>query len=342
MNLQSTHQLNQFSGIDNVNVPTDLEQINDSGHTYFFQKAENLDLTNKKNMRRRDGYRIVASLTDLHSLWSDGDNCFFMDADKLYRLNADMTHTLLLPGFALRPMNYAMVYGKCYFTNGSEIGWIDDNGVSALPSPTDNFKQPMPPGHLLEFYNQSLYVAVGNILYCSDPTIPAQYDIRHGLIPFKSKITMLKAVDDGLWVSDSEKIYFLQGSTNRDFTVLNRMNVPVLERSAVTIDGRYLGTDSVGKSILMLTSRGICIGSNGGNFLIPTKDRYHGSEFFIVRDAYVRISDNRFQYLVMGYHYPSGESMELQFKFPAPSLDATVNPSWNLPLLHIQMKATTA
>lgn len=342
MKLRASHKLDQFGGIDNVNVPTDMELINDFGHTYYFQQSENFDLTNKKNMRRRDGYHVIASLSDLHSLWSAGDNCFFMDGDKLYRLNRDMTYTLLLSGFALLPMNYASVYGKTYFTNTSEIGWIDDDGVSALPTPSDVFKLSMPPGHLMEFYNQCLYIAVGNIVYCSDPTLPAQYDYRHGLIPFNNKVTMLKAVDDGLWISDSEGIYFLNGSSARDFSVINRMAVPVIERSAVVIDGRFLGTDSVGKSVLMLTAQGICIGSSGGNFLVPTENRYHGSEYFIVHDASVRITADRFQYLVMGYHYPSGETIALQAGFQIPSLDATGNPTWTIPPLQVQITMTNS
>jgi len=342
MKLQPSHKLDQFGGIDNVNIPTELEQVNDAGHTYFFQRAENFDLTNKRNMRRRDGYRVLSSHTNLHSLWAHGDNCFFMDGDKLYRLNADFTTTLLLDDFALTPMNYQQVYGKTYFTNGSEIGWIDEDGVSPLPTTTDEFKLTMPPGHLMEFYNQVLYVAVGNIVYCSDPLFPAQYDFRRGLIPFESRITMLKAVDDGLWVSDSEGIYFLNGSTVYDFSSQSRQVSPVIERSAVVIDGRFLGTDSNAKTVIMLTPSGICLGSNGGNFLVPTGDRYHGSEFFIVESAFVRISNDRYQYLVMGRYYQSGAPIELLAGFQVLSMDSEMNNTWSLPFLQVQLTATFA
>lgn len=342
MDLRATHKLDRFGGIDNVNIPTDMEQVNDAGHSYFFQSALNFDMTNKRHLRRRDGYRPLHTfLTDkLHSIWAHVNDCFFMAGEALYRLNADMSYTQILDGFGSNPMNYAEVYGKIYFTNTSEIGWIDSNGVSPLPSPTENFKVSMPAGHLMEFYNQVLYVAVGNIIYCSDPTFPGQYDYRHGLIPFKSRITMLKAAGDGLWVSDSENIYFLNGSTVRDFVTAHKQSTPVIERSAVEIDGRYLGTDAVGKSVIMLTSAGICIGSSGGNFLIPTAERYHGSEYFIVHDAFVRLSANRYQYLVMGHDYQSGAEMDLLAGFQVPSLESEMNHTWSLPFLQVHMTAT--
>jgi len=342
MELKSTHKLDQFAGIDNVNLLTDMEQVNDQGHKYYFASAVNFDLTNKRDMRRRDGYRLLHDfgLPDVHSIWSFKDDCFFMVGDSLYRLNSNLTYTLLLGGFGISPMNYAEVYGKYYFTNTTEIGRIDSNGISAIPSPTDNFKVKMPAGHLMEWYNQCLYIAVGNIIYCSDPTFPGQYDYRHGLLPFNSRITMLKAVTDGLWVSDSENIYFLGGDTVLNFSTSHKQKVPVIERSAAVIDGRYLGTDSVGKSVLMLTTAGICIGSSGGNFLVPTADRYHGSKYFVAYDASVRISQDRYQYLVMGYDYQSGAAMDILAGFQVPSLSSEMNHRMSLPLLQVQFTAT--
>jgi hypothetical protein len=200
----------------------------------------------------------------------------------------------------------------------------------------------MPAGHLMEFYNQVVYVAVGNLIYCSDPTFPAQYDYRKGIIPFKSRITMLKAVDDGLWISDSESIYFLNGSTIWDFSFQPRQASPVIERSATTIDGRFLGTDSNSKSVIMLTPSGICLGANGGNFLTPTADRYHGSNFFIVEDAFVRITNDRYQYLVMGHDYQSGAPIELLAGFQVPSMESEMYHPWSLPFLQVQFTAIFA
>jgi hypothetical protein len=343
MNLRATHKLDRFGGIDNVNIPTEMEQVNDAGHSYFFQSAVNFDMTNKRHMRRRDGYRLLYDFTvaQLHSLWSHGNDCFFMAGDGLYRLNDDMSHTLILGGFSSNPMNFASVYGRIYFTNTTDIGWIDSNNISSLSTPTENFKLPMPSGHLMEFYNQVLYVAVGNIIYCSDPSLPEQYDYRHGLIPLQSRVTMLKACDDGLWISDSTGIYFLNGNTIYDFAFQHRMEHPVIERSAVSINGRFLGTDSVGQSVIMLTSVGICIGSNGGNFLMATADRYHGSDHFVVFDAAVRITPDRYQYLIMGYDYLENIPMELQVGLEYPLVSLEANHTWYLPSLQILMTATS-
>lgn len=340
MKLIASHKINRFGGIDNVNLPTDMEQVNDAGHAYYFAEAINFDMTNSRNMVRRDGYAVVHSFTSPHSLWSDEDDCFLMDGGTLYRINNDMSHSTLIVGLATTPMNYVAAYGETYFTNTVNIGRVNNNTVSSLTSATEPFKATMPAGHLIEFYNHCLYVAKGNIIYCSDPTILDQYDIRHGMIPFLSRITMLKAVEDGLWISDSENIYFLGGESFLGFNVTHKTAYPVVERSAAKIDGKHLGTDAIGTSVLMLTTEGICIGSNGGQFLCPTGERYHGSQYFVVHNSFIRISDNKYQYIIMGYDYQSGEAIHLATGFQSLESSSELNHTWALPLLQVNITAT--
>ena len=340
MKLIASHKINRFGGIDNVNLPTDMEQIDDTGHTYYFQSMNNFDITNKRTIQRRNGFHVIHSFDSLHSLWSDGNNCFFMNQNSIYKLNQDMTYTVLSSGFGPRRMNYAAAYNKIYFTNETEIGYIEENTVISLSLPSDSFKLSMPPGHLIEFYNHCLYVAVGNIVYCSDPTVLSQYDERYGLIPFKQRITMLKAVDDGLWISDANNIYFLSGNNITDFSVSVKTDYGVKERSAIEIDNTFVGIDAVGKSVVMLTNHGIVIGSNGGQFLIPTQNHYHGSDFFVVYDAFIEKTDNIYQYLIMGYDYQSGEPFELLAGLQILQTTSELNHIWALPFLQLKLTAT--
>jgi hypothetical protein len=321
-----------------------MEQVNNEGHAYYFFEANNFDMKNNRNLIRRDGFRVLHHYPNntLHSLWSHNDNCFFMKDDGLYRLDSAWNLILLQNGFNQQVMNYTYGYDKIFFTNNTTIGYIEGNTLSFLPPAVDLFKRSMPAGHLIECYNHCLYVAVGNIIYCSDPTYLFQYDIRHNLLTFPSRITMLKAVDDGLWVSDMENIYFLNGSTFFDFSLLHRMNTSVFERSATTIDGSFLGTDSVGLSVLMLTAVGLGIGSNGGTLLTPTSGRYQGSKDFMVYDAGIRITENKYQYIIMGYDYNLDELINIQAGFQIPSMESEFNHVWTLPLLQVNMNAITS
>ena len=87
MKLISSHKINKFGGVDNVNQLLHLqESTKDLGRIHYLLSAENVDLDDERRITRRDGYRTVLSMgNDLHSLWSDGENCFFISGTTLYR-----------------------------------------------------------------------------------------------------------------------------------------------------------------------------------------------------------------------------------------------------------------
>lgn len=345
MDLTPTHKLEQFGGIDNVQLPTARQATTQAGVIYYLNRAEGVDLGNRRNLERRDGFRSVATVaaTWTHSLWSDNDEiCLYMADDKMYRLHTDFSSTLLDSGFDLRRMNYAKVGWNVYFTNGSEIGCFESGVVRALTVPTEAFKERMRPGHLMAYYNHSLYVAVNNVLYCSDPVFVEQYDIRKGLIPFPSRITMLSPVLDGLWVSDSKNVYFLQGANMYDFQTIPKATYPALERSAVNTDTVYLSGDNTSQCVVFSTTQGICVGFSGGSFVNQTIDRYHIPKTFIPSDAFMRIRGDKYQYLVMGIDVASGQAMEIVTRLPLADTTMVHNRAWDLPTFIVEIRGTTA
>jgi hypothetical protein len=345
MDLTPTHKLEQFGGIDNVHLPTARQAATQTGMITFLNRAEGVDLGNRRNLERRDGYRTVRTISGqwVHSLWSNGDNiALVMSDDKMLRLNVDLTTTILMTGFALRRMSFVQAGLNIYFTNGVEIGCYDDNGVRALATPTDPFKAALKPGHIIEYYNHTLYTAVNNVLYCSDPVFIEQYDIRRGLIPFPSRITMVKAVEDGLWVSDLSRVYFLQGTNMYDFQTIRKSSYPALENSAVATDSVYLNGDNPAQCVIFSTTQGVCVGFSGGSFVNQTIDRYHIPESFIANAAFVRTQKDKYQYLLMGMDVASGETMDIVTRLPLADTTMVHNRAWDLPTFIVEITGTTA
>lgn len=59
---------------------------------------------------------------------------------------------------------------------------------------------PMPAGGIIRVYSGRLYVARGNVLYTSRPYAYALHDPVRGFFQFEKDITLLEAVEDGLYV----------------------------------------------------------------------------------------------------------------------------------------------
>lgn len=103
-----------------------------------------------------------------------------------------------------------------------------------------NFKYPLPPGQLLEYYKGRLYVAADDILYCGDP-YSDYYDGRHGVYQFEGFITLLRAVEGGLYVADGHH-HFLRGDSPMEFSLVKN----IIEGNAIIytdaiVDGQYIG-----------------------------------------------------------------------------------------------------
>ena len=116
------------------------------------------------------------------------------------------------------------------------------------------FMAPPPPGQLLEYLNGVLYVASGSAIYHTDPL---RYVLcaPEGFFMEPKRVTLLKAVDDGVYVS-SDQTYFLAAPGTKDV-----VRKPVLPYRAV--EGAAVSMTDDG-NVMWLSERGFVLGGNGG------------------------------------------------------------------------------
>jgi hypothetical protein len=130
-----------------------------------------------------------------------------------------------------------------------------------------NYKYPLPAGQLLEYYKGRLYVASGNYLYFSDPYAD-YYDQRRSVYQFNGEITLLRAVESGIFIADG-KTHFLKGDSPLEFQKIEN----ILDSDAIIYsDGRILG-EYIGKKVgleyaIWTSTKGICIGDPEGSAVI--------------------------------------------------------------------------
>ena len=124
-------EISSFLGLNNT---TDPSRIPVTRRGAFLVDGENVDIDDEKMLHRRKGFNQVFQ-GDIHSLWSNGDICLFVQGPELKRLWPDYTSTILLNGGnhvnGLK-MQFVEGGGKIFFCNNSIIGYIELTRASKL------------------------------------------------------------------------------------------------------------------------------------------------------------------------------------------------------------------
>jgi len=243
----------------------------------FLATNTNFDVTRAGTLRRRAGFTVTALTSGYKNLWSNSWIILATHNSDLVRVYTDLSGVSILRtqvGDGL--MSYVEVNDKVVYSNGQVIGYIQGYTDYSFTAPTDSFKRAMIPGHLLEFYNNRIYIANENALFWTDVVSKrwGSIDARTNVRQLASRIRLLKAVDDGLYLSDENFIYFAGGTSPEKMTLLKVTNYPAIEGMVKKIDGSLLAEPIAGYCLAILGSKGLLIASNGGNIKNVTEKYY--------------------------------------------------------------------
>ncbi|MCP4257969.1 MAG: hypothetical protein GY774_10640 [Planctomycetes bacterium] len=276
-NLEISSQALDIGTVSGINNVSDASRLAVSDLVY----ASNIDISDKGKPSRRDGYtKKFTPAGSVHSMWGDDKVCLFVEAGVLKMLNADYSATILRTGVSDYRMRYDEVNDKYFYTNPSVIGYIYNGVDNQFATPTGDYKHAPLPGQHIAYYNGRLYVARNETIWYSDVNEFGEVDRRMNFLSFENEVTMMKAVDDGLWVCvgdiNRQATYFIQGATREDQTLRRFAGYGCIEGSDVKIkDGQKVGEGLSGTVIMWTSDGGICIGANGGRFINVTDGRYN-------------------------------------------------------------------
>lgn len=135
---------------------------------------------------------------------------------------------------------------------------------------TSQFMQPPPPGQLLEYYNGSVYIAIGSFVVRTTPLRYGMYDPEEDFLMYPARVTLLQAHDDGIYAS-ADQTYFEASP----FTDAHR-RVPTLPYRAVEGAALHLPESS---DVVWLSERGFIQGGAGGAVKNLTEERLAVSRY---------------------------------------------------------------
>ena len=122
---KNTVNYREFTGKNNV---SDVERLKRDE----LRDAMNVDITDRKKLKRRTGFSKVYTGTDVHSLWANDDIILFGEDTSLKKLNNDYTAIVLRSGLSRNdPIAFcdADNQGDIYYSNSSLNGVLR-NGIS--------------------------------------------------------------------------------------------------------------------------------------------------------------------------------------------------------------------
>ncbi len=289
-NLPESIMLSQFSGIRNTLAPERLQPGQ-------LEQALNVDLDDTGQPHRRRGYERKVTGT-FHSVQTVGGRTFAVKDGVLGLLYTDYTFEELATVGAAR-VSYAQVGDVTFYTSadasgkisGSDVdtwGTTDDAGVWISPvlTPTDTlgavggrYLNAPPLASHITHYKGRIYLAAGRVLWATELYAYDFVDRAGKFIYFEDDITMLHAMEDGLFVGTTKRLYFLSGTYAAGLKQTIASDAGVIPGSAALADRSRVHPSARqqpiadGGAVIFLTSAGVCAGFDGGEVINLTRGR---------------------------------------------------------------------
>ncbi len=281
----------QFAGIKNT-VSRERLQMGE------LEAAVNVDIDNSGQVRRRRGYdRKDAS--SWHSAQTIAGRAFAVKDGQLGELRADYSHSALA-SVGSDPLSYTAVGDTVYFSSRSASGKIVDGAVqpwgqtggegewlSPVIRPTETLGAiagkiiAAPPlATEIEYYKGRIYLANERWLWATELYLYDLVDRNRNYLQFEHDITMVRAVEAGLFVGTEKQLFFLEGTMADGLRRARTVDSGVIRGSSVmvptaAVDPQARQSDSVpeGNSPVFLTEAGICVGLEDGRVINLTRNR---------------------------------------------------------------------
>jgi len=135
-------------------------------------------------------------------------------------------------------------------------------GVLGRPLSTQ-FKHPAPPGSIVKEFNGRLLVASENMLYASEPFQYDLFNISKSYIPFDGNIRMVEPVNNGVYISTTDKVSFLSGMDFMELIQKEVSEYPAQGGGSIPSDALKM-KNVIGDVAVWVSEQGCLLGLPGG------------------------------------------------------------------------------
>jgi hypothetical protein len=272
----------KFFGADNVHDAIAVGSPDETGTFTMAVAIVNADPDNVGIIRRRAGRTKVWTGVAPHSEFANGEIHVFVDQGVLYSF--DSKKLIVSPILTLssnNKMDYDDNAVGLMFSNEVDIGIIKAGVARFFDPPNDtveidgvvvpSFKEALPPGKFVEYYNGKTYVLTfedgESWLYYTDGYDMA-VDSRENYLHYPGRPTFLASLDNVLYVGTTKLTVVLVGSGIDEFDERLIAAYPAIPYMHVVTKGELFGPNTLqGNVVVWVSERGICMGDNSGNFL---------------------------------------------------------------------------
>lgn len=277
-----------FSGSSGLNAKIDPARIRFDPKTGISDLAAcvNCQIDDSGRIERRDGYSATDRTEPWHSLYSCGSYAVGVTGNALCVIEPSLAYTPIRNVHVGARMSFVLdtdgEQDVIYYCNGHENGRIINRVSHSWPvgsyvgPETIKAFYAAPVGSLLAIRNSRMYIAQDNFLWYSEPGNYSLYRLASDFFGFQSRVKMVQAVAGGLWISDSESVYFLGGEiapTLQEMpTQIKKADSPAIEGTAINVPASRVGLDGLtGMVVVFTTNEGICIGASDGQLINLTE-----------------------------------------------------------------------
>ncbi len=265
-------------GLNTVLTPQRIPYDSESG-VMALSAAVNVVVDDSGRITSRDGYAEVDD-QPWHSLFCDGGECVGVRDGDLCVIAEDLSHAVIRSGLNSR-VSYAQVNTDIYYTSPDGFGIVRDGqhvdwvaGAYVGPETDKSLVGPFAANHIA-FHAGRMWLALDNFIAFSEPFAWSWFDLHGGTIPLSSRVTMMKPVLGGMYISTDRRTFFLSGSNPEEFTLSMVADYPAIEWSVATeyVDGMEVGLEEPGFCAFWASTKGACLGTARGTVINLTRDK---------------------------------------------------------------------
>lgn len=133
--------------------------------------------------------------------------------------------------------------------------------------------EPPPIGTLLEKFKGRILIALGDVLYYTEPYGYHWTRLDRNYVRFPSSITMVKAVENGVYLA-ADKTYWLNGTDPADWSITVVSDSPAVLGTGQLTSAHDLGGESDLDVVMWTSAEGVFVGEPGGATRNLTTGRY--------------------------------------------------------------------
>jgi len=287
--IETVKIISKCTGINNKIDPKRLnENVQETGSADIAEGV-NVNIDDSGQIISRPGQLEISSVPS--QVWCDKAEGFqvqqrISDA-AIFQLNPDASvpATPVVTGLVKgQRLGFWQAGDKTYWSSLSAHGLIVDGinydwpGYNHVGAATQKVFYPAPYGNKICIFKGRMWIAIGKEIWVSEYLAFGKFRLAAMVLPFVSDVLMMKPVEGGVWVSDSEKIWFLADEGKfESLKWIKKASFPAHEFSENIELTDYSDTylQILGLCATWGSNEGKCIGTPDGRLIVPTKNKLY-------------------------------------------------------------------